>query len=236
MNRKIALGLVAVAIALLVIAITNQEVRCYVGLQSEFCLSSTSFNIPITGSEASQVGADYTKLANLLAKHRLQAADQETSDKIFWLAKGKSDEYLPMGKIKQIPCKDLRTINNLWLAYSNGKYGFSIQRKLYKQIHEEVSRQSKQKNVKSYIESDVYNRFARRVGWTMKEDGPSYGDELIFNPHGGEGHLPMTYVTLGVPESCRSRGFSLCLLGRHWSGVAPQVSQEVLSRVGNCQL
>ncbi len=70
----------------------------------------------------------------------------------------------------------------------------------------------------------------------MKQDGPSYGDELIFNPHGGQGHLPMTYVTLGVPKSCRSGWFSLCFLGMHWSGVAPQVSQEVLSRVGNCQL
>jgi hypothetical protein len=236
MLRKIALGLVVVAIALLIITMANKEVRCFIGLSSESCLSSTSFNILTTGSEASQVGADYTKLANLLAKNRLQAADQETSDKIFWLAKGKSDEYLPMGKIKQIPCKDLRTINNLWLSYSHGNYGFSVQRKLYKQIYEEVSRQPKQKNVKSYIEADVYNRFARRVGWTMKQDGPSYGDELIFNPHGGEGHLPMTYVKLGVPESCRSGWLPLCFLGRHWSGAAPQVSQEVLSRVENCQL
>lgn len=82
MNKKIALGLVVVAIALLKIGIANKEVRCSIGLQSESCLSSTSFNIPTTGSEASEVGADYTKLANLLTKQRLKAADKqnETQD------------------------------------------------------------------------------------------------------------------------------------------------------------
>jgi hypothetical protein len=231
-KKKIALGLVVFLIALLGIGIANKEVRCLIGLPSETCLSSTSFNVPTNGPEASEIGANYNKLANLLAKQKLQAADQETSDKIFWLAKGKPNEYLPMEKIKKIPCKDLRTINNLWLAHSKGKYGFSIQRKLYKQIYEEVRHQSQIKDV----ESEVYNRFARRVGWTMKDSGPSYGDELTFNPHGGEGHLPMTYITLGVPQSCRSGWFSLCFLGVHWSGIAPQISQEVLFRVGSCQL
>ncbi len=147
MIRKIALSVVVVAIALLGIGIANKEVRCFIGLQSESCLLSPSFNIPTTGSQASEVGGDYTKLANLLAKQKLKAADRETSDKLFWLAKGKPDEYMPMGKIKKIPCKDLRTINNLWLAYSKDKYGFTVQRKIYEQIYEEVSNQPKQKNV-----------------------------------------------------------------------------------------
>lgn len=229
--RKIAFGLVIFTMTLLGIGTANNQVRCSIGLPSKSCLSSPSFNVPTTGSTASQIGADYTKLANLLAKQKLQSADQETSNKIFWLAKGKPDEYIPMGKIKKIPCKDLRTINNLWLAYSQGKYGFSIQRKLYKQIYEEVRHQPKVK----YIELEVYNRFARRVGWTAKKNGPSYGDELTFNPQGGEGHLPMTYVTLGVPQSCR-RWLSFCFLGTHWSSIAPQLSQEVLSRVETCQL
>lgn len=242
MNRIIALGFVVVAIALLAIGIANKEVRCSIGLQSESCLSSTSFNIPTTGSEASEVGADYTKLANLLAKQRLKAADQETSNKLLWLAKGKPDEYLPEGNMKKIPCKDLRTINNLWSAYSMGKYGFSVQRKLYEQIYEEVSRQPK---TPSYgVESEVYDRFARRVGWTARDDARLKYDALIFNPRGGEGHLPITYVKLGVPESCRSDHptwlrlltLQLCLLGRHWSGAAPSISQEVFSRVGSCQL
>ncbi|MEW6493431.1 MAG: GUN4 domain-containing protein [Cyanobacteriota bacterium] len=242
MNRIIALGLVFIAIALIGIGIANKEVRCSIGLQSESCLSSTSFNIPTTGSEASEVGADYTKLAHLLAKQRLKAADRETSNKLLWLAKGKPDEYLPEGKMKKIPCKDLRTINNLWSVYSKGKYGFSVQRKLYEQIYEEVSRQPK---TPSYgVESEVYDRFARRVGWTVRDDARLKQDALIFNPRGGEGHLPVTYVKLGVPESCRSdhptwlRVLTLqwCLLGYPWSAKAPSISQEVFSRVESCQL
>lgn len=242
MNRKIALGLVVVAIALTGISIANKDVRCSIGLQSESCLSSTSFNIPTTGSEASEVGADYTKLANLLAKQRLKAADRETTDKLFWLAKGKPHEYLPEGNMKRVPCKDFRTINNLWLAYSRGKYGFRVQRKLYEQIYEEVSRQPK---IPSYdVESKVYDRFARRVGWTVRDDARLNYDELIFNPRGREGHLPITYVKLGVPQSCRSDHptwlsiltLQWCLLGSHWSAKAPSISQEVFSRVGSCQL
>ncbi len=69
-------------------------------------------------------------------------------------------------------------------------------------------------------------------------------DALIFNPRGGEGHFPGTYVKLGVPESCRSDHptwlrvltLQLCLLGSHWSVAAPSISQEVFSRVGSCQL
>lgn len=240
MKRKVALGLVVIAIALIGIGIANKEVRCSMGLQSESCLSSTSFNIPTTGSEASEVGADYTNLANLLAKRRLKAADRETSNKLLWLAKGNPDEYLPEGKMKKVPCKDLRTINNLWLAYSRGKYGFSVQQKLHKQIYEEVSRKPK---IPSYnVESEVYDRFARRVAWTVRDDARLNHDELIFNPRGGEGHLPITYVELGVPESCRAPlwlmilTLRLCLLGRHWSGEAPRISQEVFSRVESCQL
>lgn len=240
MNRKIALGLVVIAIALIGIGIANKEVRCSIGLQSESCLSSTSFNIPTTGSEASEVGADYTKLANLLAKQRLKAADRETSDKLFWLAKGNPDEYLPKGNMKMIPCKDLRTINNLWLSYSKGKYGFSVQQKLYEQIYKEVSRKPKILSV----ESEVYDRFARRVDWTARDDARLNYDPLIINSRGGEGHLPVTYIKLGVPESCRSDypawlhllTLQWCLLGRHWSGAAPEVSQEVFSRVESCKL
>lgn len=242
MNRIIALGLVVVAIALLGIGIANKKVRCSIGLQSESCLSSTSFNIPTTGSEASEVGADYTKLANLLAKQKLKAADRETTDKLFGLAKGKPHEYLPEGNMKKVPCKDLRTINNLWLAYSRGKYGFSVQRKLYEQIYEQVRRQPK---IPSYdVESEVYDRFARRVGWTVRDDARLKYDALIFNPRGGEGHLPITYVKLGVPQSCRSdhptwlRVLTLqwCLLGYPWSAKAPSIIQEVFSRVESCQL
>ena len=29
------------------------------------------------------------------------------------------------------PCDDLRTIDQLWVHYSNGKFGFSVQKKIY---------------------------------------------------------------------------------------------------------
>lgn len=103
------------AIALIGISLVSDE--CL--LDSCPFTSSISLGIPTKGLEASEVGADYTKLASLLAKHRFIRPDRETSEKILKVAKREDSGKMELKDIQKLPCKDLRTINNLWLARSD---------------------------------------------------------------------------------------------------------------------
>ena len=36
--------------------------------------------------------------------------------------------------MKNFPCQDLGTIDKLWVEYSDGKFGFSVQKKIYQDL------------------------------------------------------------------------------------------------------
>lgn len=132
-------------------------------------------------------GADYTKLNNLLAAGDFKAADLETWEKMLWVAKQEKEGWLYTSDIEKFPCKDLRSINRLWLHHSGGKYGFSVQ----KQIWIDVRGRPGDYNPEEY-NKDAYIRFAERVGWKVKRVGiewKSY-DELTWDLRGERGHLP----------------------------------------------
>ena len=39
--------------------------------------------------------------------------------------------YLRKEDIKNFSCQNLRTIDQLWVKYSNGRFGFSVQKKIW---------------------------------------------------------------------------------------------------------
>ena len=47
------------------------------------------------------------------------------------LALGQKEGWLGSEDIENFPCEDLRTINQLWLDYSDGKFGFSVMKEIY---------------------------------------------------------------------------------------------------------
>ncbi|MEB3886690.1 GUN4 domain-containing protein [Lyngbya sp. CCY1209] len=79
----------------------------------------------------SAVGMDYTELRDLLAAGRWEEADAETRRLIS--AIGNREESFAIGLIAGLlgvynfPCEDLRTIDRLWLKYSDRRFGFSVQ-------------------------------------------------------------------------------------------------------------
>jgi hypothetical protein len=68
-------------------------------------------------------------------------------------ANRESDGWLDANSLKQFPCKDLRTIDQLWVSASNGRFGFSVQ----KPIWEECGR--------PMFTGGDWDRFCVRVGW-----------------------------------------------------------------------
>ncbi len=134
----------------------------------------------------SEKGVDYTKLRDLLAAGKWKKADQET-DIVMCQAVGREkEEGLTVEDIKNFPCEDLRTIDQLWVKYSKGKFGFSVQKQIWLDCGG--------KPWASNREGKAYFRFCDRVGW--RKDGEWVYDDLIFKLFGEykdttpAGHLP----------------------------------------------
>ncbi len=68
-----------------------------------------------------------------LVKQDFQAADLLTIQQMCEVAEPKQcaeNGYISL-KVENFPIQDLQTINSLWLAHSQGKFGFSVQRELW---------------------------------------------------------------------------------------------------------
>ncbi|MEH2282341.1 MAG: GUN4 domain-containing protein [Nostoc sp.] len=78
-----------------------------------------------------QVPTLYEQLAYYLAAGKWKEADEETDRLMLQVAGREKQGYLDLDDIRQFPCKDLRTIDQLWVQYSNGHFGFSVQKEIY---------------------------------------------------------------------------------------------------------
>ncbi|MGD1713062.1 GUN4 domain-containing protein [Dapis sp. BLCC M172] len=93
-----------------------------------------SWDIPIKINDiplVSAKGVDYTKLRNLLAEGKWTEADFETYRVMEKLAGRESEEWLRAEDVENFSCQDLGTIDKLWVEYSNGKFGYCVQKQIY---------------------------------------------------------------------------------------------------------
>ncbi len=126
---------------------------------------------PTEDDLTSAVGVDYTKLQHLLACHRWKAADTETWGVLCQALSQPRKRYLHPRDLTRLPCPDLCTLDRLWLKYSQGRFGLSIQARIYESV-----------------EGD-YGQFCDRIGWlTYNPHDPSVG--LKYSHSAPIGHLP----------------------------------------------
>ena len=97
---------------------------------------------------------DYKKLYNLLATQKWKEADEETARVMLAITKREKEGYLDTRSINKFPCEDLCTIDNLWVKYSNGQFGFSVQKKIYQSFG----------GTKKYNDK-IWQSFGDTVGW-----------------------------------------------------------------------
>lgn len=124
-------------------------------------------------------GVDYRKLDRLLASGKWQEADEETANKMLEAAGRTEDGWLRIEDIDQFPCEDLRTIDQLWVKYSNGRFGFSVQKRIYESLG----------GTREYDEK-IWEAFGDRVGLCVNKKWLYY-KEIKFNTTAQEGHLPV---------------------------------------------
>ena len=70
-------------------------------------------------------GVDYTRLRDLLVAGKWKEADEETRKVMLKAARREKELYFDEESIENFPCDDLRTIDQLWVKYSQGHLGAS---------------------------------------------------------------------------------------------------------------
>ena len=127
---------------------------------------------------------DYTKLRDLLAAQKWQEADEETANVMLQIADRTSEGWLRESDIESFPCEDLLNINRLWLKYSDDKFGFGVQKKIYESL-----------GGKEEYNHEIWKNFGERVGWIKGGSWLNYS-ELTMDISAPEGHLPFTVFSL----------------------------------------
>merc|ERR1712071_546943 len=137
----------------------------------------------------SDVGMDYVPLATMLATGQLAEADQFTRDALITIsgAKEKGRTFVYFTDVKNIPSTDLGTIERLWIQFSGGKFGYSVQKKKWKQSKND------------------FETFCRKIGWTTIDEEVErkkrwFGaSEFTYDvKKAPEGHLPLTSALRGT--------------------------------------
>ncbi|MFN6157964.1 MAG: GUN4 domain-containing protein [Dolichospermum sp.] len=122
---------------------------------------------------------DYAKLKNYLIQRKWKEADEETKRVMVAVAKREESGWLDTKSIDNFPCEDLRTINKLWVKYSEGKFGFSVQKRIYQGFG----------GTREY-NREIWEKFGDKVGWRKGGNWLDYYRGTTFDIKAPEGHLP----------------------------------------------
>ncbi|MCA2709683.1 MAG: GUN4 domain-containing protein [Microcystis sp. M015S2] len=163
--------------------------------QNNIDKSSTSKNPQTFPNILTQESADldYNQLQDLLRKQQWQAADRQTT-KLLLKILGRSywNEVYPQD-IAQLPCSELKKIDQLWLHYSHGHFGFSIQQAIFSSLG-------------GLADYETRKKLGDRLGWRKEGKWLNY-EQLNFQlePNSPLGHLPVHWLifeeNLGDPSA-----------------------------------
>jgi len=104
----------------------------------------------------------YHSLESFLSEGKWKEADEETTRLMLQLGDQNRKGYLDVEDCRNFPKEELRTIDKLWLKYSNGKFGFSVQKEIYLEVGGKL-------NDYHY---DSYKKMSDRIGWSDTETAP----------------------------------------------------------------
>ena len=159
----------------------------------------------------------FQKLDALLKAGEWLEADLETWNLMLKLTKRQQEGWLRIEDVKNFPRQKLRKMDQLWVKYSNGKFGFSVQKQIwlelggkldgepdwdtYKKLGYCVSIQEQicqdlggikldgEPDFDSYEKLSDYAKLSDRVGWRQNGEWLGY-DSYIFSTNAPSGHLP----------------------------------------------
>lgn len=175
---------------------------------------------------------DFERLQKLLDQGKWKEADQKTAQIIHKILRRNT---ITSQDIVKFPCSELYTIDHLWTRFSQGRFGFSVQKKIYQ-------------GVGGLIAPDGYDRqtfewFSRKVGWHTiqvagyRKSGSALlgSKKLSYTLSAPPGHLPASWILLPNTTGVHSSGcleslfyIILTLLGVALFGVGILLSMLII--------
>ncbi|MDJ0520422.1 MAG: GUN4 domain-containing protein [Trichodesmium sp. MO_231.B1] len=126
----------------------------------------------------------YGKLRYLLEAGKWKEADQETA-RVMLEISGKTDkENLIPDDVIKFPCSVINLIDQLWIKYSNRRFGFSIQKKVYESMGGTFDI--------SQIDMKVLHKTAEELGLRLNGKDIPYQD-LNFSIEAPMGAFPVAW-------------------------------------------
>lgn len=121
----------------------------------------------------------FSKLVNNLANALWREADQETYRLMITTLGKEEGQPFTLSDLQTFPCKDLLILDRLWVKYSKGKWGFSVQ----KQIWEKCGSSTESNN--------DWTKFCSSVGWNNQGIGMDDGKPILDPNSSPQGKLPL---------------------------------------------
>lgn len=132
----------------------------------------------------SERNIDYQPLQKVLLEQDFQAADSLTRAKMCELA-GEAAikrKWVYFTEVDQFPVTDLQTMNQLWWLFSEGKFGFAVQRKIWLSLGKD------------------FTQLWPKIGWKNGNEWTRYPGEFTWDLSAPVGHLPLFNQLRGVRE------------------------------------
>lgn len=130
----------------------------------------------------SAVDIDYQPLQQLLAQQNFQEADVVTLQTMCQLAGAAAVErkWIYFTEVVNFPITDLQTLDQLWRMSSEGKFGFSVQRKIWLSVGQDFS------------------KLWTKIDWKSGNTWTRYPQDFTWNLSAPKGHLPLSNQLRGV--------------------------------------
>ncbi len=130
----------------------------------------------------SERAINYQPLQKLLAQQDFQAADVMTLQKMCELAGAAAVDrkWIYFTEVVNLPVVDLLTLDRLWLMASEGKFGFSVQRRLWLSLGKD------------------FTKLWGKIDWKSDNTWTRYPTEFTWDLSAPQGHLPLSNQLRGV--------------------------------------
>jgi hypothetical protein len=122
----------------------------------------------------------FQNLETLLKAGKWREADLETWELMKKLTKREQEGWLRIEDVKNFPRQELRKMDQLWVKYSNGKFGFSVQKQIWLELGGKLDGEP---------DWDTFGKLGSRVGWRKNNEWLSY-ESHTFSTNALPGHLP----------------------------------------------